>query len=88
MQYKGDVTDAHRSISIVVDGNGYLHMAWDHQGHPLRYCMSMNSLSLTMGDEQSMIGTLENVVTYPEFFRMPNGDLIFIYRDGWSGNAN
>jgi len=87
-QYTGDVTDAHRSISIAVDGNGYLHLAWDHHGHPLRYCMSTDSLSFTMGEKQSMTGTLEDVVTYPEFFRMPNGDLIFIYRDGWSGNAN
>jgi hypothetical protein len=87
-QYTGDVTDAHRSISIAVDGNGYLHMAWDHHGHPLSYCMSTDSLSLTLGAKQSMVGTLESVVTYPEFFRMPNGDLIFIYRDGWSGNAN
>jgi hypothetical protein len=87
-QYTGNVEDAHNSISIAVDGNGYVHMAWDHHGHPLRYCISADPLSLTMGDKQSMIGSLENVVTYPEFFRLPDGDLIFIYRDGWSGNAN
>ena len=39
-QYKGNVKDAHNSISIMVDGDGYLHMAWDHHNHPLRYCQS------------------------------------------------
>ncbi len=87
-QYKGTVTDAHRSISIAVDGNGYIHMSWDHHGHALNYCMSDAPLSITMENKINMVGNLENIVTYPEFFRMPNGDLTFIYRDGWSGNAN
>ncbi len=87
-QHSGDIEDAHNVISIGVDGNGYVHMAWDHHGHPLRYSMSTDSLGITMGEKQSMIGTLESVVTYPEFFRLPDGDLLFIYRDGWSGNAN
>ena len=87
-QYTGNIEDAHCSISIAVDGNGIVHMAWDHHGHPLRYCTSTDSLGLTMGAKKSMVGSLEDVVTYPEFFRMPNGDLTFIYRDGWSGNAN
>src|SRR5215510_8822925 len=33
--FKGNTTDAHNMISIMVDGNGYLHMAWDHHNHPL-----------------------------------------------------
>src|SRR5205085_7484543 len=28
--FKGRVSDAHNVISIMVDGDGYLHMAWDH----------------------------------------------------------
>ncbi len=87
-QFSGNVADAHNSISIAVDGNGYVHMAWDHHGHPLRYSISDDSMSIYMGDKRSMVGTLENTVTYPEFFRMPDGNLTFIYRDGWSGNAN
>ncbi len=87
-QYTGDVSDAHRSISIAIDGDGYLHMSWDHHGNPLNYCISNAPFSITMGDTQYMTDSLEKIVTYPEFFRMPNGDLTFIYRDGWSGNAN
>ena len=87
-QYKGNVEDAHNSISIAVDGNGYEHMVWNNHSNPLNYCLSVDSLSLTMGVKQSMTGSPESGFTYPEFFRMPDGDLIFIYRDGYSGDAN
>lgn len=87
-QYTGNVRDAHNSISIMADGDGYLHVSWDHHGHPLRYAKSIEPLSLELGDKQPMTGELENNVTYPEFYRMPNGDLIFIYRDGQSGKGN
>lgn len=87
-QYKGDVSDAHNSISIMVDGDGFLHVSWDHHGHPLRYAKSIVPMSLQLGDKQSMIGLMETNVTYPQFFRMPAGDLIFMYRDGQSGSGN
>ncbi|MDR3057197.1 MAG: BNR repeat-containing protein, partial [Prevotella sp.] len=87
-QYKGNVNDAHNSISIMVDGDGYLHVSWDHHGNPLRYVRGKTPLSLELGDEESMTGQLETNVTYPEFHLMPNGDLIFIYRDGQSGSGN
>ena len=47
--YRGNVKDAHNCISIALDGDGILHMAWDHHGHPLRYCRSVapGSLELT-----------------------------------------
>ncbi len=87
-QYKGNVQDAHNSISIMVDGDGYLHVVWDHHGHPLRYVRAKAPLSLELRDKEPMTGQFETNVTYPEFFRIPNGDLIFIYRDGQSGNGN
>lgn len=87
-QYTGNVSDAHNSISIMVDGDGYLHVSWDHHGHPLRYAKSIAPLSLELGDKQPITGELEENVTYPEFYKMPNGDLIFIYRDGQSGKGN
>lgn len=87
-QYTGNVKDAHNSISIMADGDGYLHVSWDHHGHPLRYAKSIKPLSLELGDKQPMTGELETNVTYPEFYKMPDGDLIFIYRDGQSGKGN
>ena len=31
----GDTNDAHNSISIALDGKGYLHLAWNHHNDPL-----------------------------------------------------
>lgn len=87
-QYKGNVKDAHNSISIMVDGDGYLHMSWDHHGHPLRYCRSKAPGSLELTEKMPMTGKKEERVTYPEFYRLPNGDLLFLYRSGASGNGN
>lgn len=87
-QYTGQVTDAHNCISIAVDGDGFLHMSWDHHGHPLRYCRSVAPGSLEMTEKLSMVGDKEDSVTYPEFYNLPNGDLLFFYRDGSSGNGN
>lgn len=85
---KGNVSDAHNIISIIVDGDGYLHMAWNHHNNPLHYVKSKEPGSLELTDERSMTGKLENKISYPEFYRMPNGNLIFLYRDGGSGNGN
>lgn len=87
-QYKGNIADAHNVISIGVDGEGYLHLSFDHHGHPLRYCRSVAPGSLEFGALQPMVGEGEEDVTYPEFYSMPNGDLIFAYRSGASGRGN
>lgn len=87
-QYKGNVNDAHNSICIMVDGDGYLHVSWDHHGTPLRYAKSLKPNSLELGGEESMTGLHESDVTYPEFSKLPDGNLIFMYRDGRSGSGN
>jgi hypothetical protein len=87
-QYTGNIEDAHCSISIIVDNDGYLHMAWNHHNNALHYCKSVEPDSLELTPEMSMIGTFEDDVTYPEFFRLPGGDLIFMYRHGVSGRGN
>ena len=33
-QYKGNVKDAHNVISMMLDGDGYIHVAFDHHGQP------------------------------------------------------
>lgn len=87
-QYKGHVRDAHNAISIMVDGHGYLHLAWDQHNSPLRYCRGKKPKSLELADETAMTGIKERQVTYPEFFKLPGGNLLFIYRDGSSGNGD
>jgi hypothetical protein len=86
--FKGDVTDAHRSISVITDGEGYLHMAWNHHGNKLHYSKSVTPGSLQMSEEIAMTGIAETNVTYPEFYALPNGNILFLYRDGRSGQGN
>ncbi len=84
----GNIRDAHNSISIMTDGDGYLHVAWDHHNNPLNYTKSKTPGSLNLLEPQQMTGNNETKLTYPEFFRLANGDLLFLYRDGSSGNGN
>ena len=87
-QYKGNCRDAHNIISIMADGKGYLHVSFDHHGHPLRYVKSIAPCSLTLGEMEQMTGEDEGHVTYPEFYRMSDGSLLFAYRSGGSGRGN
>ena len=87
-QYKGNVTDGHNVISMAVDGEGYIHVSFDHHGDKLHYARSIQPGSLELGDLEPMTGNLENDVTYPEFHNMPDGGLLFAYRSGASGSGN
>ncbi|WP_343728463.1 BNR repeat-containing protein [Duganella sp.] len=86
--WQGNAADAHNSISIMVDGAGYLHVSWDHHNNPLRYARSVAPGSLELGPKQAMTGNDENEVSYPEFHRLPNGNLLFFYRLGGSGRGD
>jgi len=83
----GNPKDAHNSISMAFDGEGFLHLAWNHHNVPLQYQKSDTPETLTLAPAK-MVGTQENRVTYPEFHQLTNGDLLFLYRDGSSGNGN
>lgn len=86
--YTGNIADAHNIISIMVDGDGYLHVAWDHHNNQLNYCKSIAPGSLQLSPKMSMTGNLEQSVTYPEFYALPDGNLLFFYRNGESGKGN
>lgn len=87
-QYSGRTADAHNTISVMTDGDGYLHVSWDHHNNALRYARSVRPGSLELTDKMPMTGAHEGSVSYPEFYRMPGGDLLFFYRDGGSGRGN
>jgi len=86
--YSGNARDAHNAISIMVDGDGYLHISWDHHNNSLHYCQSISPGSLQLTGLLSMTGINESSVSYPEFYKLPNGNLLFFYRDGGSGRGN
>ena len=58
-QYTGNIKDAHNVISLGLDGDGYLHMSWDHHNHPLRYVRSTAARSLDLGEKMTMTGKFE-----------------------------
>lgn len=87
-QYTGNVADGHNIISLMADGDGYLHVSFDHHGHPLNYARSVAPGSLELGEKEPMTGIDEGNVTYPEFYTLPGGDLLFVYRSGSSGRGN
>jgi hypothetical protein len=86
--YQGNTADAHNTISIMTDAAGYLHMTWDHHGNPLNYCRSKLPGSLEMSSKLPMTGLNEQKLTYPEFHKLPSGEIIFLFRDGQSGKGN
>lgn len=86
--FKGNVKDAHNAISIMADGDGFLHLSWDHHNNPLNYARNLAPGSLDLGPRLPMLGELEQRVSYPEFYRMPDGSLLFFYRNGGSGRGD
>nr|WP_294900083.1 BNR repeat-containing protein [uncultured Pedobacter sp.] len=86
--YKGNIKDAHNIISIMVDGEGFLHIAWDHHNNKLHYAKSISPGSLNLGAQMEMVGLNEDKLSYPEFYKLNNNKLLFFYRDGGSGNGD
>lgn len=87
-KYKGNVGDAHNVISLMVDGDGYVHVAFDHHNSRLRYCRGIAPHSVELGEEEQMTGDDEAKLTYPEFYRLADGGLLFVYRSGTLGEGN
>ena len=90
-----DISDNHDNINMGIDGDGYMHLSWGMHVHPLRYAKSSSSVvganPLTMSGNLGTAGMTgqENDVTYPQFFNLPDGDLLFLYREGgcWAGGS-
>ncbi|WP_445396785.1 BNR-4 repeat-containing protein [Zobellella sp. An-6] len=83
---KGDynIKDAHNSISLGMDRDGYLHISYDHHGTQLKYRRSLAPEYIeNWSDELAMTGQRETKVTYPAFL-MPSesAPLQLLYRDG------
>lgn len=87
-QYAGNTKDAHNAISIATDGEGYLHVSWDHHDDPLRYAVSNKPLGLELSDEKEMTGGMEEEkVSYPQFYNLDQENLLFLCRSGRSGQG-
>ncbi len=81
--------DSHNYIAMAVDDDGYLHLSGNMHVDRLKYYRTDRPLDIaTFERVESMVGRDEERVTYPEFFRGPNNELIFTYRDGSSGSGS
>jgi hypothetical protein len=74
---------------MILDDDGYLHLAGNMHVHPIKYFRSQKPHdSTTLIRIRTMVGKNERRCTYPKFFRGPANTLLFTYRDGSSGSGN
>ncbi|MEK7952099.1 BNR-4 repeat-containing protein [Luteolibacter soli] len=84
------ITDGHDVISYGIDGEGYMHVSWGMHGDAFHYARSTTPVTgtapIVLGPDGPMSGS-ENTVTYPQFLKLPDGDLLFVFREIASGNG-
>jgi len=88
-----NINDTHNVISCAIDGDGFLHMSWGMHDHPLLYARSDAPVTGTDPIQMVSLGTAgmtgqEGMVSYPIFKTLPDGDLVFLFRMGRSGNGD
>jgi hypothetical protein len=81
--------DSHNSVTLGIDKEGFIHLSGNMHVHPITYFRSTkpNDIS-TLQQHMTMVGPNEQRCTYPHFMNTKEGELIFHYRDGGSGNGN
>ncbi|MBN2165984.1 MAG: BNR-4 repeat-containing protein [Marinilabiliaceae bacterium] len=96
-----DLTDNHYNISMgLCPSDGTIHLSYDHHAHDLNYRKTTGDVltnpesiewdsSLFGNNMDALNGTTKlTKVTYPRFITKPDGNLIFAYRYGSSGNGD
>jgi len=80
--------DSHNYVTMAVDRRGCVHVSGNMHAVPLVYFRAEEPLDVTsLRRVPAMTGDAEQRVTYPRFFHAPDGALLFMYRDGGSGNG-
>ncbi len=81
--------DSHNFVTLGIDQDGYLHLSGNMHVNPITYFKSIkpNDIS-TLVQVMEMVGSNEKRCTYPHFMNTREGDLLFHYRDGSSGDGN
>lgn len=84
-----NLKDAHNSISMGVDDEGFIHISYQQHGSVLKYRRTNIPFDIhSWSNEISMTGEYEKSVTYPCFLNLHrNKKLLFLYRDGKVENA-
>jgi hypothetical protein len=81
--------DSHNYVTMAADRDGHLHLSGNMHCVPLVYFRSRQPYDANSLERVSaMIGRNEQRCTYPLFLTGAEGELIFTYRDGSSGNGD
>ncbi|MCP4645028.1 MAG: hypothetical protein GY851_31590, partial [bacterium] len=80
--------DSHHYITMSMDEGGHLHVSGNMHGDPLVYFRTEEPYAIeTLRREKRMVGENEKRCTYPQFLTDAEGNLLFLYRDGKSGDG-
>lgn len=80
--------DSHHYITMALDQRGHLHVSGNMHSDPLIYYRTTKPFDIsTLQREKSMVGSDELKVTYPQFIKNADEELLFLYRDGKSGDG-
>jgi hypothetical protein len=71
-----------------IDSEGYIHVSGNMHGARLIYYKSVKPLDIqSLTRVSQLVGTEENSMTYPVFMDGPDGEFLYHYRNGGSGNG-
>jgi hypothetical protein len=81
--------DSHNYITMAADSEGCLHLSGNMHCNPLVYFRTTRPYDVHSFERvAAMVGRNEQRCTYPSFLKGPQGELIFTYRDGRSGDGD
>lgn len=98
--YVQSTDDDHNGIAMgICPNDGTIHLSFDHHVNPLHYRRSQTGVANNPASytwSASLFGAVGadippnagNQVTYPKFITTPDGNLLFEFRDGASGNGD
>ena len=79
--------DSHNYITMAVDATKCIHLAGNMHNVPLIYFRTTSPRDISTFERQGMTGQDEQRCTYPKFVEGADGQLLFTYRSGGSGNG-
>jgi hypothetical protein len=79
--------DSHNYITMAADAAECIHLAGNMHNVPLIYFRTSSPGDISTFERQEMTGRDEQRCTYPKFLEDAEGQLLFTYRSGGSGNG-
>ena len=82
--------DTHYNCSMAIDANGRILIAYNTRNSSIKWRYSTNTEDITSwsAEQVGMTGVNESSAGYPAFMYGPNKKVLFIYRNGISGNGD